>query len=118
MAARRPVRYRCLACGAVYALTERVWSCMGCEEPLWLDPAPALDLTDVDASAAGIWRFAAALPEVPEADRVTLGEGGTPLVPAHWDGVEVLFKLEQLQPTGSYKDRGAALLMSMLRSIG
>ncbi len=54
---------------------------------------------------------------------VTLGEGGTPVV--HLQkigrelGVEALFaKLEFLNPTGSFKDRGSALLVSALREHG
>jgi threonine synthase len=54
------------------------------------------------------------LPE--EAPVISLGEGDTPLIwsPA-FDG-RVAFKLEFLNPTGSFKDRGTALLVSFLRS--
>ena len=37
-----------------------------------------------------------------------LGEGGTPIVEREHHGVRVAFKLEYLNPTGSFKDRGAA----------
>lgn len=49
---------------------------------------------------------------------VSLGEGNTPLI---WDkvmGRDVAFKLEYLCPSGSFKDRGAALLVSFLKSRG
>ncbi|MFT3866077.1 MAG: pyridoxal-phosphate dependent enzyme [Solirubrobacterales bacterium] len=83
-----------------------------------MDPAAALTLADLESGAPGIWRYGAALPRIPAADRVTLGEAQTPLVPAELDGMRMLLKLEHLQPTGSYKDRGAALLISALRSFG
>lgn len=52
-----------------------------------------------------------------------LGEGGTPLVPSRWIGPQyglsqLHFKLEQLNPTGSYKDRFAAMAISLLLQQG
>jgi threonine synthase len=54
---------------------------------------------------------------------VSLGEGGTPLLSsAHLskalDLPELHFKLEGLNPTGSYKDRIAAVGISRLRELG
>jgi threonine synthase len=43
---------------------------------------------------------------------VTLGEGLTPLVPGMWDGLDVYWKLEYLNPTGAFKDRGTALVIN------
>jgi threonine synthase len=66
----------------------------------------------------GIWRFrhAFGLPE--NAPPVSLGEGDTPLVWAEAFGLQVAFKLEYLNPTGSFKDRGSATLISFLCSRG
>ena len=49
---------------------------------------------------------------------MSLGEGMTPLLPLQWDGVEVVCKLEFLMPTGSFKDRGATVLLSLARHLG
>lgn len=47
---------------------------------------------------------------------VTLGEGGTPLIPApalsHRTGAEVWVKFEGMNPTGSFKDRGMTVALS------
>jgi threonine synthase len=63
-------------------------------------------------------------PEDPaDAEPVTLGEGATPVIrldrwaAAHGLG-EVFAKLEHLQPTGSFKDRGAAMLAARARALG
>ena len=48
----------------------------------------------------------------------SLGEGGTPLAPASLDGRRVYFKCEQLNPTGSFKDRGSAVLVAALQAAG
>jgi threonine synthase len=60
------------------------------------------------------YRYAFGLPE--DAPLVTLGEGCTPLVWKNAFGRNVAFKLEFLNPTGSFKDRGTALVVSFLRS--
>ncbi|MDX1437054.1 MAG: pyridoxal-phosphate dependent enzyme, partial [Anaerolineales bacterium] len=49
---------------------------------------------------------------------VTLGEGDTPLVFSKIAGREIGFKLDYLNPTGSFKDRGTAPLVSVLLSRG
>jgi threonine synthase len=47
-----------------------------------------------------------------------LGEGNTPLVAEHVFSRRVYFKCEYLNPTGSFKDRGTATLISFLASRG
>jgi threonine synthase len=49
---------------------------------------------------------------------VTLGEGWTPLVAAEWDHLPLYLKAEYLNPTGSFKDRGAAVLVTVLKAVG
>lgn len=49
---------------------------------------------------------------------VHIGHMVTPLVPMQAGPIEVLLKLENLQPTGSYKDRGAAALVNVAASLG
>ncbi len=47
---------------------------------------------------------------------VTLGEGGTPLIPAaalsQMTGADVYVKFEGMNPTGSFKDRGMTVALS------
>ncbi|MFC0530309.1 pyridoxal-phosphate dependent enzyme [Phytohabitans kaempferiae] len=73
------------------------------------------------ARGAGLGRFAADLPAVDEF--VSLGEGDTPLIPldvlARRLGLRHLSaKMESLNPTGSYKDRVAAMSLSLARQRG
>ena len=51
-------------------------------------------------------------------DKVTLGEMPTPLLPRMMDGRRFYFKMEDRQPTGSFKDRGAKRLIGELAHIG
>ena len=70
-----------------------------------------------------LWRHSQFLPAIPRDARVSLGEGNTPLVQSIRLGPSVglkrlYFKLESCNPTGSYKDRFAALAVSDMRSKG
>jgi threonine synthase len=71
----------------------------------------------------GIWRYGAHLP-IREPERaVSLGEGGTPLLRSARLGIELgvtalHFKIEGSNPTGSYKDRIAAVGIARLRELG
>jgi threonine synthase len=82
-----------------------------------LGDVPGLTRGDIDSSIRSLWRYRKAL-LVDAADAVTLGEGWTPLVAGEWDGVPVLFKLEFMMPTGSFKDRGMTVMVSYLRNRG
>ncbi len=46
---------------------------------------------------------------------LTLGEGNTPLLKRELANKEVYLKVDYLQPSGSFKDRGAALLIDQLQ---
>jgi threonine synthase len=63
-----------------------------------------------------IERYADRLPVGRETPRITLGEGGTPLIRSQRLserlGVELWFKFEGANPTGSFKDRGMAVAVA------
>ncbi len=73
--------------------------------------------SEIAADEASLWRYAAAL-ALRGPPRVSLGEGWTPLVPRDWQGAAVLFKLELQMPTGSFKDRGSAVMINHLIEAG
>lgn len=67
----------------------------------------------------GIWKYSHLLPQIEESCKLTLGEGGTPLVRSKRLGPvmgldNLYFKLEMLNPSGSYKDRFASIAVSDL----
>ncbi|MCP5551729.1 MAG: pyridoxal-phosphate dependent enzyme, partial [Akkermansiaceae bacterium] len=70
----------------------------------------------------GIWKWAKRYEAIPPAEhRLSLGEGGTPLIRSRHLGLEIglpnlFFKLETGNPTGSYKDRFAAAAVSHMLS--
>ena len=76
---------------------------------------------------AHLWRgvireYAERLPMLHGAPIITLGEGGTPLIPAERlserVGAQVYVKYEGLNPTGSFKDRGMTTAISVAAAQG
>lgn len=73
--------------------------------------------------SGGIWRYKKLLPVYEEKNQISLGEGGTPLLPltkiGEELGLEQLFmKDEGRNPTGTFKARGAAVGVSKARELG
>jgi threonine synthase len=115
------LRLRCTACGTgtTGGATPRCPACGGRLEGVRDPPeryAP-------DDGARGIFRHAALLPATPPSARVTLDEGGTPLVAVPAAGAEagvprLLAKDESRNPTGTFKDRCMALAATVARAEG
>jgi threonine synthase len=75
------------------------------------------------ARAPGLWRYARLLPFAEHWSAVTLGEGGTPLLPMHRLAAalglgELWVKEESGNPTQSFKARGLALAVNGARALG
>lgn len=108
---------RCTGCQTVYSLDAERFRCT-CGGILEVEGAPAFDPTRVEQDDLTLWRYRHALPLPEEPLPVTLGEGMTPLVAATWGNLPVLLKCEFLNPTGSFKDRGTAVLVTALAAAG
>jgi threonine synthase len=96
-------------------------------EPIWRSPAgglldidfePRFDRVAIERRPATLWRYREAIPIDRDDAIVTFGEGLTPIVPAELGGRRIWIKQEGLFPTGSYKDRGATVLISQARRLG
>lgn len=87
----------------------------------WNDPAEDTSIrpirkADIITDDATMWRYPKAPFIEQDSDLVTLGEGMTPLVKTGLGGL--LFKADSLLPTGSLKDRGAALVINHSKQQG
>ncbi len=102
--------------GHLYPLDQPRW-CSEERTPLLVTPGAGISRDDVDTRTRSLWRYRAALP-VEIKDPISLGTGCTPLVQQAWGELRPLFKLEWFNPTGSFKDRGSAVMLSFLRQIG
>jgi threonine synthase len=106
----------CTNCRRPYPDAGTPYKCPTCGGIFDMPTLPAFDPVRVDPTHSGIWRYQHTFGLPDDALPVTLGEGNTPLVWAEAFDKPVAFKLESLNPTGSHKDRGVALLVSFLRS--
>jgi threonine synthase len=103
--------------GSEYSLAEPRWR-SDAGRPLWIDPGPGITRSDIDTCISSLWRYHWALP-VEIHTPISLGEGRTPLIEADWESrSRVLLKLDFLNPSGSFKDRGTSVLFSYLRQKG
>ncbi len=107
---------RCSNCHQPYPDQGIPYHCPKCGGIFDIEGLPAYDPTQIRAKAPGMWRYSPWLGLPPDAEPVYLGEGLTPLIWGQAFGRRVAFKLEYLNPTGSFKDRGSASLVSFLRS--
>ena len=107
----------CPRCGRTYPIRENRWRCE-CGSILELGATSRLDPGKIDGHFQGMWRYAHALPIQDLNHIISMGEGWTPLVPLAPDQTDVLVKLEFVNPTGSYKDRGVSVMVSKLLEEG
>jgi threonine synthase len=110
-------RLICQTCDAEYSTDEPIWRC-ACGSLLDLEYTPELDLDLIASRKPNLWRYREALPLPHGAELISFDEGFTPLVPVDFGGRRVLVKLDQLFTTGSYKDRGAAVMISKVKQLG
>jgi len=109
---------RCTNCKRPYPGQGDPYRCPTCTGLFDYAGPFAYDPARVDPQQPGVWRYRHTFGLVPDAPAVTLGEGGTPLIWQAALGRRLGFKLEFLNPTGAYKDRGSAVLAGFLRSRG
>jgi threonine synthase len=117
----------CPACGYAEPFHRLLSSCPNCGGT-YLDADYRLDepLGWPDALAGRpptMWRYRELLPLVDDANCVSMGEGGTPLIHSEHLGAmlglnHLYLKDERQGPTGSFKDRQAALAISTLLEKG
>lgn len=102
--------------GRTYPLDRPRW-CGDDRAPLLLTPLPGITRAAIRQQDRSLWRYAAALPFIPEKP-ISMGEGCTPLIARVIGGAPALLKCEWFAPTGSFKDRGASVMLSLLRAQG
>lgn len=107
----------CIECGEAHPPDVPRWRC-GCGGPLEVEWSGMFARESLAGRPAGLWRYREAIPIADDARVVSMGEGMTPLAPVPFAGMEILCKLDFLLPTGSFKDRGAAALITKIKEWG
>ncbi len=107
----------CTHCGRVMPIAPRRWQCV-CGGPLDLLFDARFPLDEIARRRPTLWRYREAIPLPADARIVSVDEGFTPLLALDFAGHRVWVKQDQLFSTGSYKDRGAAVLISHIATMG
>lgn len=109
---------QCVRCGQAYPQVGLPYYCPRCGG--LFDYAGVWNFSPdrLHDSAPGVWPNLHALGWPSDWPVISLGEGNTPLIWADVLGRRVAFKSEFMNPTGSFKDRGSAALVSLLLSRG
>lgn len=110
--------YHCTNCKRPYPDHGLPYKCPHCGGIFSLNGETTYDTAQVDQQDSGLWKYRHTFGLPKDAPTVTLGEGNTPLVDGQALNKKLAFKLEYLNPSGSFKDRGTAPLASMLAARG
>ncbi|MFW5922087.1 MAG: threonine synthase [Halodesulfurarchaeum sp.] len=119
----------CPLCGATYDPDREMYTCPNHEGVRGiLEVTYDYDVieerfdADLDGSIDSQWKYEAFLPVHDDADIVSLGEGGTPLLEtpnlSEKVGVEALVKDDGRNPTGCLKDRATSIAVTKARHAG
>jgi threonine synthase len=118
----------CTSCGLRWDFSRLQNLCPTCHKPLFaIYDLPAVGRALTPETLAGreksLWRYREVLPLPANIEPVTLGEGGTPLLPAAKFasrlGLSSLWIKDEAQnPTQSFKARGMAVAVSMAKQLG
>ena len=101
----------CRKCGFECRVREAyLWRCPSCGSPLYIEFE-----REWKPGGYGVGRYKLMLPVEPV---ISLGEASTPIVERRVMGARVYFKLEHLNPTGSFKDRGVVEALSHSYKMG
>lgn len=118
----------CSACAEKYEPNKIYNLCPNCAKPLMVEydlekASQTLTKESLKNRVSTLWRYEEVLPVEKSENRLTLGEGWTPLhkarnLGAKYDLENLFIKDESLNPTQSFKARGMALAVSMAKELG
>jgi len=117
--------HECTSCGLRHEWVSLQNLCTACGKPLFaiVDLAAAgraLNREKLSGREKSLWRYRELLPLPANAEPISLGEGGTPLLRAKKfaDDVDLWVKDESQNPTQSFKARGMSVAVSMAKYLG
>lgn len=122
------VKYlQCVRCGSKYPKEEIRYRCE-CGDSIEIvydygELVGKINWADLRKRTFCHWRYREFYPNLRKGSIITMGEGGTSLVRSRsvvkrTGCRELLFKMESLNPTGSFKDRGSTVEISQAHEYG
>ncbi len=109
---------QCRECQKPFPIDQFPHRCPDCGGLFGFSPGLEYLSEKIEPNLPGIWRYRMSFSLPKTASVISLGEGNTPLVWSTAFGQKIGFKMESQNPTGSFKDRGTAVLTSWLQAAG
>lgn len=109
---------QCRACHKPFPIDRFPHRCPDCGGLFGFFPGLEFKPEELAPDLPGIWRYRMGFSLPDDAPMISLGEGNTPLLWSTVHDKKIGFKMESQNPTGSFKDRGTAVLMSWLKTAG
>jgi threonine synthase len=109
----------CSECGEQFSLNDKIWRC-SCGGVLDINFKSEFCKEKIANRAPNMWRYREAIPIEHDKNIISFNEGFTPLTSLKLKNQSktVLIKQDHLFNTGSYKDRGASVLISKVKELG
>lgn len=107
----------CTECERVYPGEQPIWRCT-CGGLLDIEMETSFPIQEIQKRPPNMWRYREALPIDQPENIISFAEGFTPIIPVEFAGKMVGIKQDHLFQTGSYKDRGASVLISIAKELG
>jgi len=111
------MNYVCRQCGSSYPPVAERFKC-DCGSALSLDYEGCLNRSDIKTDDFSMWRYCAAFPMERDDIKISFGEGLTPLAEVEYRNIKMQVKQDHLMPTGSFKDRGVAMVTNFMNNLG
>jgi threonine synthase len=108
----------CIDCKTAYPKEAVPFQCPNCGGLFDYIGVLPFNKAEVDRSQPGIWRYRKTFLLPTDLKPVSLGEGNTPLVCVKAFNKPIALKCEFISPSGSFKDRGSAIIAAWLKWHG
>lgn len=108
------MEFKCEKCSMVYSRDGNKWQC-DCGGYLLYEFSSRFTKEDIKTERQNMWRYDKAYPLKYEDLTMTYNEGLTPLVNMPTKMCNLRAKMDNLMPTGSFKDRGTVMVVNYLK---
>lgn len=114
-------QFICNSCGKKHDITPTIWKCECGGVLSVVKDTPKIDVAAWNNYPNSLWRYFETMPFAKESrtwESVTMGEGQSPLIVLDPMEQNTYVKVDYMMPTLSFKDRGAAVLMTKAKELG
>lgn len=114
-------QFICNSCGKTHDMTPTIWKCECGGVLNIVKDTPKIDIAEWNRYPNTLWRYYETMPFAKDSktwESVTMGEGQSPLIVLDPMEPNTYVKVEYMMPTLSFKDRGAAVLMTKAKELG